>query len=178
MQIEKTPIDGLLVITPDVFGDERGFFMESFNAERYREAGIDLDFVQDNVSLSSRGVLRGLHFQRAPHAQGKLVQALRGKVWDVAVDIRNGSPTYSKWYGVELSGENHKQFWIPPGFAHGFVTLEDDTLFSYKCTEYYAPDHEDGILWNDSDLAIDWPITDVLVSKKDGKNKQFRDLHN
>jgi len=176
MKGETTPIEGLAIITLDVFVDERGFFMESYNKERYlEEMGIDAEFVQDNLSKSRRGVLRGLHFQRAPHEQGKLVSVICGRVWDVAVDIRPNSATYSKWHGVELSGDNHRQFWIPPGFAHGFVTLEDDTLFSYKCTDFYAPECESGILWNDPDLAIDWPIgeDEVVVSEKDKKNSNF-----
>ncbi len=175
MEIEKTSIDGILVIRPKVFGDDRGFFLESFNADRYRDAGIDTVFVQDNLSQSKRGVLRGLHFQTGEYAQGKLVQVIKGRVWDVAVDIREGSKTYGKWFGIELSGENHTQFWIPPGLAHGFVTLEDDTVFSYKCTKMYAPEHEGGIVWNDPVLAIEWPIDprEVIVSEKDARNPKF-----
>lgn len=175
MNVEKTPIDGVLVIHPDVFGDERGFFLESYNADRYAEVGIDTRFVQDNLSKSRRGVLRGLHFQTGEYAQGKLVQVITGMVWDVAVDIREGSKTYGQWFGVELSGENHTQFWIPPGLAHGFVTLEDDTIFSYKCTALYAPEHEGGILWNDPTLNITWPIPaeEILVSEKDKKHPIF-----
>lgn len=172
MDVEKTPIDGVLVIHPDVFGDERGFFLESYNRERYAQAGVDALFVQDNLSKSRRGVLRGLHFQTGEYAQGKLVQVIQGKVWDVAVDIRKESKTYGQWFGVELSGENHTQFWIPAGLAHGFVTLEDDTIFSYKCTALYAPEHEGGILWNDPTLNITWPIPaeEILVSEKDRKH--------
>ena len=173
MLIEETPIKGLVIITPDVFGDDRGFFMESFQENRYREeVGITMPFVQDNLSKSRRGVLRGLHFQKDPHAQGKLVSVISGRVWDVAVDIRKDSETFGKWHGVELSGEDHKQFWVPPGFAHGFVTLEDDTIFSYKCTDVYARECEAGIMWDDADLSIDWPIevSDIIVSEKDEKN--------
>lgn len=172
MNVEKTTIDGVLVIHPDVFGDERGFFLESYNADRYAEVGIDTRFVQDNLSKSRRGVLRGLHFQTGEYAQGKLVQVIQGKVWDVAVDIRKASKTYGQWFGVELSGENHTQFWIPPGLAHGFVTLEDETIFSYKCTALYAPEHESGILWNDPTLNIAWPIpkNEIIVSEKDRKH--------
>lgn len=176
MEIEKTSIDGVLVIRPRVFGDERGFFLESYNVDRYREAGIDAVFVQDNISQSKRGVLRGLHFQTGEHAQGKLVQVIKGKVWDVAVDIRGGSLTYGKWFGIELSGESHTQFWIPPGLAHGFVTLEDDTIFSYKCTQMYAPENEGGILWSDPTLNIIWPIDtkEIIVSEKDTQHGVFK----
>lgn len=175
MNVEITPLEGVLVVHPDVFGDERGFFMESYNEKRYSDIGIQGNFVQDNLSRSKRGVLRGLHFQTGEYEQGKLVQVIAGKVWDVAVDIRKESKTYGQWFGVELSGENKTQFWIPPGLAHGFVTLEDDTIFSYKCTQLYAPEHEDGILWNDPTLNITWPIdvSEVLVSEKDKKNKNF-----
>lgn len=173
MNIEETPLEGLKIITPRVFGDERGFFMESFHQERYRkEVGIEIPLVQDNLSRSLRGVLRGLHFQKKPHEQGKLVSVLFGSVWDVAVDIRPHSKTFGKWYGVELSGENHKQFWIPPGFAHGFVTLKDHTIFSYKCSDFYTPDCEEGLLWDDGDIAIDWPMKkeDIILSQKDTHN--------
>lgn len=173
MDIEETPLEGLKIITPRVFGDERGFFMESFHQERYRkEVGIETPLVQDNLSQSLRGVLRGLHFQKKPHEQGKLVSVLFGSVWDVAVDIRPHSKTFGKWYGVELSGENHKQFWIPPGFAHGFVTLKDHTIFSYKCSDFYTPDCEEGLLWDDGDIAIDWPMKkeDIILSQKDTHN--------
>ena len=182
MNIEETPLEGLKIITPSIFGDERGFFMELFHEERYRkEVGIEVSLVQDNLSQSLRGVLRGLHFQKKPHEQGKLVSVLFGSVWDVAVDIRPGSKTFGKWYAVELSGENHKQFWIPPGFAHGFVTLKDHTLFSYKCSDFYTPDCEGGLLWDDGDIAIDWPIKkeDIILSQKDTHNislKQYQSL--
>jgi len=181
MNIIKTKIDGVVIIEPRVFGDERGFFMETYNKERYREAGIDLDFVQDNLSSSMKGVLRGLHFQKDPFAQGKLVQVVQGKVLDVAVDIRNNSPTYGKYESVILSAENKKQFWIAPGLAHGFLTLEDNTIFSYKCTELYHPEVEGGIMWNDDELGIDWQlkengIENVIISEKDKKNLNFKEL--
>lgn len=181
MNVYKTHIDGLLIIEPQVFGDERGFFVETYNAERYKEVGITNDFLQDNLSKSSKGVLRGLHFQKPPYAQGKLVQVVQGSVLDVAVDVRHGSSTFGEWVSVELNEQNKKQFWIPEGFAHGFITLEDDTLFSYKCTNVYAPDHDGGIIWNDEDLAIDWQlekydIKDPIVSEKDEKNIAFKDI--
>ncbi|MFC1623462.1 dTDP-4-dehydrorhamnose 3,5-epimerase, partial [Patescibacteria group bacterium] len=156
MNIEKTKIDGLLIIEPQVFGDERGFFVETYNKERYFDAGVSVEFVQDNLSKSAKGVLRGLHFQKEPSSQGKLVQVIQGRVLDVAVDIRHGSPTFGEYVSVELSGENKKQFWIPAGFAHGFVSLEDDTIFLYKCTNLYSPELEGAIMWNDRDLNIDW----------------------
>lgn len=178
MKIEKTPIEGVVVIHPEVFGDARGFFMESYNTDRYRKAGIDQTFIQDNLSKSKRGVLRGLHFQTGEFAQGKLIQVIYGRVWDVAVDIRQESATYGQWYGVELSGENHTQFFIPAGLAHGFVTLENDTIFSYKCTKLYAPDYEGGIRWNDPTLSIAWPIDskEILVSEKDARNGAFEQV--
>jgi dTDP-4-dehydrorhamnose 3,5-epimerase len=181
MKIEKTHIDGPLIIEPQVFGDERGFFMETYNVERYKSIGIDLDFVQDNLSLSAKGVLRGLHFQKPPFAQGKLVQVISGSVLDVAVDVRTGSLTYGEWVSVELSYDNKKQFWVPPGFAHGFLTLEDNTIFTYKCTNAYAPEHDMGVMWNDSDINIDWKLSayDIslpIISEKDQKNAFFADL--
>ncbi len=162
-----TEIPGLLILEPDAFSDERGFFMETYSRDRYREAGIAEDFFQDNLSSSKRGVIRGLHYQAPPFAQGKLVSVLRGRVLDVAVDIRAGSPTYGKYVAVELSGENHKQFWIPAGFAHGFAALEDDTLFAYKCTAPYSKEHDRGIRWNDPAIGIEWGVTDRIVSDKD-----------
>lgn len=156
MDVKKTEIEGLLIIEPKVFGDDRGFFLETYNQKRYQEAGIPGDFVQDNLSFSRKGVLRGLHFQ-SPKAQGKLVSCPMGEVFDVAVDIRKGSPTFGKWVGVYLSGENKRQFWIPPGFAHGFLVTSETALFSYKCTEYYSPRDEKTILWNDPEIGIQWP---------------------
>jgi dTDP-4-dehydrorhamnose 3,5-epimerase len=181
METEKFFIDGLILLSPKVFADERGYFFESFNAERYREFGIPMDdFVQDNVSSSGRGVLRGLHFQRAPMAQGKLVQVLHGKVLDVAVDIRSDSSTFGKFVAVELSGENHRELWIPAGFAHGFLALEDDTIFSYKVTAPYAKEHEAGIRYDDPDIAIVWPHVEggLIVSGKDRELPFLKELFN
>lgn len=169
MNIIKTAIPEVLIIEPKVFGDERGFFFESFNQQQFEDAvGYSVNFVQDNHSKSSKGVLRGLHFQKAPHAQGKLVRCVAGEVFDVAVDIRKGSETFGQWVGVHLSAENKKQLWIPEGFAHGFLTLSESAEFLYKTTDYYAPDSEGCILWNDTDLAIEWPLDgEVQLSKKD-----------
>lgn len=175
MKIEQTKIEGLLIIHPQVFGDDRGWFMESFNHQRFAQVLEELNlpvptFVQDNHSLSQKGVLRGLHFQKTPYAQGKLVRVVQGRVWDVAVDIRPESKTYGEWVGVELSAENKTMFWIPEGFAHGFIALEDNTQFLYKTTNYYNKESEGAILWNDPTLAIDWPLNQVdkvLVSEKD-----------
>lgn len=175
MNIIETKIHGLLIIEPKVFSDERGWFMESFNEQKFAEAlterGLPVPkFVQDNHSMSKKGVLRGLHFQVPPHTQGKLVRVVQGKAWDVAVDIRKNSPTYGDWVGVELSSENHKQFWIPEGFAHGFVALEDNTQFLYKTTDYYAKGCEKAIVWDDKTLNIQWPTNEfdeVIVSDKD-----------
>jgi dTDP-4-dehydrorhamnose 3,5-epimerase len=183
MNIQNTKIEGLLIIEPDVFGDKRGFFMESYNKIRYKDAGIEEQFVQDNISNSAKGVLRGLHFQKPPFAQGKLVQVIRGAVLDVAVDLRGGSKTYGEYESVELSGENKKQFWITAGFAHGYITIEDDTLFTYKCTNYYAPEHESGIIWNDPDIGVEWNlekygIEKPIISEKDLKNGTFKELQN
>lgn len=181
MNVIKTKIEGLLIIEPQVFGDERGFFVETYNKKRYVEAGIATEFVQDNLSKSTKGVLRGLHYQIPPFAQGKLVQVISGKVLDVAVDIRFGSSTFGEYVAVELSGENKKQFWIPPGFAHGFVSLEDDTIFSYKCTNVYNPQSEKGIMWNDPDINVDWQlekygIKEPIISDKDSKNVLLKDI--
>lgn len=166
MNIVETDLPGVLIISPSVFGDARGFFMESYNERRYREAGIPNHFVQDNLSFSGYGVLRGLHFQN-PRAQGKLVCVLRGEVFDVAVDIRVGSPTFGRWAGVTLSAENKRQVWVPPDFAHGFVTTSDDALFYYKCTDYYSPECDGVILWNDPEIGIEWPIKVPTLSDKD-----------
>jgi dTDP-4-dehydrorhamnose 3,5-epimerase len=161
-----TALDGVLVIEPAVFGDARGFFFESWHRERYAGHGVPDTFVQDNVSRSTRGTLRGLHVQE-PFAQGKLVQVLDGEVFDVAVDVRAGSPTFGRWVGERLSSENHRQIYVPPGFAHGFCVLSPSVLLSYKCTELYHPEAELSIAWNDPALAIAWPITDPLLSMKD-----------
>ena len=177
MIIEKTFIDGLLIIRPKVFQDDRGYFYESFNARAFAEAGIKSEFVQDNQSLSNRGVLRGLHFQRPPHAQAKLVRVINGSVLDIAVDIRKNSPTYGKHVSILLSGENKTMFYIPEGFAHGFATLEDQTVFSYKCAGYYDKASEDTLLWNDPALAIDWTISDPVLSEKDKVGKLLNDLN-
>lgn len=167
MKFVPTPIPDLFVIEPRVFGDHRGYFFESYSAEHFKNAGITVDFVQDNESFSGKGVVRGLHFQAPPKAQGKLVRVQKGRVLDVAVDIRKGSPTYGQHYSIELSGENKKMMWIPPGFAHGFATLEDDTVFLYKCTDTYSPEHEGSVLWNDPALGIDWGISEPKLSAKD-----------
>lgn len=177
MQVTALDIAGLFVFEPRVFADERGAFFESFNATRFREAtGLDVDFVQDNHSISKQGVVRGLHYQLAPHAQGKLVRVVTGRVWDVAVDIRPSSPSFAKWAGVELSAENRKQFWIPAGFAHGFVALEDDTQFLYKTTALWHGASERAIRWDDPALAIDWPMPGAaIVSGKDAVAPLFAD---
>lgn len=177
MEIKELPIPGLLEITPRVFGDDRGHFFESYHRKHFAEAGIEQEFVQDNQSLSARDVLRGLHFQKPPHAQGKLVRVIRGSVWDVAVDIRQGSPTYGQHHKVLLTGQNFVQFWIPPGFAHGFITLEDNTIFAYKCTGYYHRESEDSVLWNDPELNIDWGTKEPVLSDKDAQAPAFRHLN-
>jgi len=169
MNVIQTPLEGLLVLEPRVFGDDRGFFFESFNARRFAElTGVTAEFVQDNHSRSSKGVLRGLHYQ-IQQAQGKLVRATAGSVFDVAVDIRKSSPTFGQWYGIELSAENKRQMWIPPGFAHGFVVTSDAAEFLYKTTDYWAPEHERAVLWNDPAIGIQWPALDAapLLSGKD-----------
>ena len=167
MNVIKTKLKHCVIIEPKVFGDERGFFLETFQADRYADlAGITLNFVQDNHSRSSKGVLRGLHFQKNK-PQGKLVRVVKGEVYDVAVDIRQGSPTFGQWEAVILSEENKKQFWVPPGFAHGFLVLSDTADFEYKCTEYYDPSDEGSILWNDPELKIPWPIDNPNLSAKD-----------
>ncbi len=168
MKVDTTPLPGLLLVTPRVFGDSRGFFLETFHQEKYGAHGITGPFVQDNWSRSTKDTLRGLHFQH-PKAQGKLVCVTRGAVFDVAVDIRVGSPHFGRWYGVELSESNRQQLWIPPGFAHGFCALTDEADFLYKCTALYAPDCEQSILWNDPMMAIEWPTSSPLLSKKDAE---------
>jgi dTDP-4-dehydrorhamnose 3,5-epimerase len=176
MEIIKTPIQGLLEINPDVFGDKRGYFFESWSKRAYQNIGLDLDFVQDNQSFSQKGVLRGLHFQNPPFAQGKLVRVVKGAVIDVVVDIRIDSSTYGQYFSIKLSEENRKVFWIPPGFAHGFIALENDTIFTYKCTEVYNKDSEGALLWNDNDLDIDWGVKNPLVSDKDMLAVGFKDF--
>lgn len=177
MNVIKTDVEGAVIIEPKVFGDERGFFLETFQAERYKElAGINLDFVQDNHSRSGKNVLRGLHFQKS-RPQGKLVRVVRGEVFDVAVDIRKGSPTYGQWAGVYLSEENKKQFWVPPGLAHGFVVLSDVADFEYKCTDYYDPSDEGCLIWNDPTIGIQWPEgIEPILSAKDAVGDLFVDL--
>lgn len=177
MEIIKTPVSDLLIIKPRVFADARGFFFESYNEKNYNEAGINIHFCQDNQSKSGYGVIRGLHYQLYPHSQSKLVSVIQGAVWDVAVDLRTSSPTYGKWYGVELTGENHLQFFIPQGFAHGFSVLSETAVFSYKCDDFYNPASERGIMYNDPALAIDWkiPTGKALISDKDTKHSLFKD---
>lgn len=166
MKVEKTELPGLLIIEPVVHGDARGFFMEAYARDRYEAAGTPRDFVQDNLSFSARGVLRGLHLQH-PHGQGKLCMVLQGEVFDVAVDLRVGSPTFGQWKATTLSSDNKRQFYIPPGFAHGFCVVSETALFSYKCTERYAPESEVGIAWNDPDIGVAWPIEQPTLSGKD-----------
>lgn len=179
MEIIKTEISGVLIVEPTVYGDARGYFFESFNEREFREkSGFKVHFVQDNESLSSYGVVRGLHFQRPPHAQSKLVRVIRGEVLDVAVDIRPNSPTFGKHVAVRLSAENHRQFFIPKGFAHGFSVLSQDAVFQYKCDDFYAPDTEGAIAWNDPQLAIDWqlPADSVILSEKDKNHPTLSEL--
>lgn len=178
-KITVTPcdIEGLYVIEPTVFKDERGYFVETYNQNDMKEAGLDMVFVQDNQSMSTRGVLRGLHFQKQ-FPQGKLVRVVRGKVFDVAVDLRSDSKTYGKWFGVELSAENMKQFYIPEGFAHGFLVLSDEAEFCYKCTDFYYPGDEGGLAWNDPEIGVEWPLeegVDLIISEKDQKWKGLKD---
>ncbi len=174
MKITEAPIKGLLIVEPRVFRDSRGYFFESFHKKKFNEAnGRNIDFVQDNQSMSAKGVLRGLHFQNPPFAQGKLVSVVQGSVLDVAVDLRKDSPSYGQHFSIELSGTNNLAFWIPEGFAHGFVALENDTIFSYKCTNFYHPESEDAIIWNDGDLDIKWPVTNPIVSEKDLEAQSF-----
>lgn len=168
MNVITCNLAGLLIIEPKVFGDARGFFLESWNRERYRDAGLSVDFVQDNVSLSRRGTLRGLHFQN-PKAQGKLLQVLQGEVFDVAVDLRRSSKTFGRWHGLTLSGENKRQFYIPPGFAHGFYVVSETALFQYKCTAVYSPSDELTLKWDDPEIGIPWPNRQPLLSEKDKK---------
>ena len=175
MKVIETALPGVLIIEPKVFGDHRGFFLETFQVDRYREAGITLPFVQDNHSRSQRGVLRGLHFQKT-RPQGKLVSVSRGAVYDVAVDIDPASATCGKFVGVELNDENHRQLWIPPGYAHGFCVVSDVADFQYKCTDYYFPGDEGGLIWNDPDVGIPWPIAEPQLSGKDLKNPRLREL--
>jgi len=175
MKVEAAKIPGLLIIEPTVHGDDRGFFLESYSRDRYAEAGLPSEFVQDNVSLSARGILRGLHLQH-PNDQGKLCFVLEGEVFDVAVDVRVGSPTFGRWEGVTLSSENKRQLYIPPGFAHGFCVISERAMFSYKCTDFYAAASEIGIAWDDPEIGIEWPIEAPRLSAKDQRNHQLRDI--
>lgn len=175
MKFIETSLPGCMVIEPQVFGDARGFFYESYNEAKYREAGIDRKFVQSNVSRSARGVLRGLHYQW-PHAQGKLVSVLEGEVYDVAVDIRRGSPTFGQWAGVMLTAENHRHFWIPEGFAHGFCVVSEHATFSYQCTDLYNAKADGGVRWDDPAIGIDWPLSSPLLSDKDTKAPLLADV--
>ncbi len=172
----ETGIDGLVLVQPSVFSDARGFFLESFQLERYKSLGITGEFVQDNISKSTKGILRGLHFQIGNMAQGKLCQVISGEVLDVAVDLRVGSPTYGKYFSVLLSGENHKQLFLPAGFAHGFSVQSDEAIFHYKCTQYYSKEHERTILYSDPTLNVDWQIDSPLVSERDAQGLEFKTL--
>ncbi|MCS7076209.1 MAG: dTDP-4-dehydrorhamnose 3,5-epimerase [Bacteroidia bacterium] len=173
MKIHTTPIPDVWVIEPQVFSDSRGYFFESYHRDKFKQLGINANFIQDNESLSHKNIVRGLHFQAPPYAQGKLVRVAQGKVYDVCVDIRKNSPTYGKYFGIELSAENHLMLWIPEGFAHGFSVLEDNTLFLYKCTNIYHRGTEGGILWNDPTLGIDWKVDNPIVSEKDKQLPTF-----
>jgi dTDP-4-dehydrorhamnose 3,5-epimerase len=175
MKVEPTSIPDVLILEPSVFEDRRGYFMEIYQRDRYAALGIDADFVQDNVSVSTRGTLRGLHFQH-PHDQAKLVQVLHGEVFDVAVDVRRGSPSFGEWIGVVLSSGNHRQFFIPRGFAHGFCVTSETAVFHYKCDDFYTPSAERGIIWNDPDLTIAWPGEAPIISKKDSGYGRLKDL--
>ena len=175
MKITRCDIAGLLIIEPKVFGDARGYFLEAWHELRYREAGLDLHFVQDNLSSSRRGTIRGLHFQN-PKAQGKLVWVIEGEVFDVAVDLRRSSPTFGRWHGLSLSGQNRLQFYIPPGFAHGFAVLSETAVFAYKCTAYYSPKDELTLSWDDPDVAVKWPFANPVLSEKDKKGVRLKDL--
>ncbi|WP_461832272.1 dTDP-4-dehydrorhamnose 3,5-epimerase [Aquifex sp.] len=175
---KKLEIPDVILIEPKVFGDERGFFMETYKSSEFKANGIKYEFVQDNHSRSQKGVLRGLHYQLKPMEQGKLVRCIRGRIWDVAVDIRKGSPWFGKWVAVELSEENKLMLWIPPGFAHGFVALEDGTEVIYKVTKEYSPELDRGIIWNDPDIGIKWPIKNPILSKKDSSLPKLKDAEN
>jgi dTDP-4-dehydrorhamnose 3,5-epimerase len=175
MIVRKTEFQTALIIDPDVFHDQRGYFMETYHQEKYAESGISSHFVQDNLSYSVRGTLRGLHYQH-PHGQAKLVQMIKGEIFDVIVDIRLGSPTFGRWTGVRLSDENSRQFYVPEGFAHGFCVLSEMALVYYKCSDFYAPQSEGGILWSDPDIGIEWPISAPLLSDKDSKYPRLNDV--
>jgi len=176
MEVIKTKIDGLLIIKPDVFGDDRGYFFETYSKKKYAKYGIEEDFVQDNISKSLKGTIRGLHYQVGDKAQGKLCHVIKGKVLDVVVDIRFDSPTFGQYFSIELTGEDKTQMWIPPGFAHGFAVLSDEVLFVYKCTNYYSQPDERAILYNDPKLNIDWKVENPIVSEKDLNAKLFKEI--
>ena len=178
MKFEATPLEGVFLLEPRVFGDSRGFFLESWNAGTFREAGFDLDFVQDNHSRSTRGILRGMHYQ-TEHTQGKLVRVTAGAVFDAVVDLRRSSPSFGKWYGATLSEENHRMLWVPPGLAHGFYVLSDSADFQYKCTDYYHPESEVSLAWDDPTVGIEWPVPageKPLLSAKDSEGLAWNDL--
>ena len=175
MKVTETSLPGTLILEPQVFGDSRGFFYESYHQARYHDKGITGNFVQTNVSRSSRGVLRGLHYQW-PNPQGKLVSVLEGEVYDVAVDIRQGSPNFGQWIGIMLTSDNHRHFWIPEGFAHGFCVLSEFATFTYQCTALYHPEADAGVRWNDADIGVDWPLSDPLLSDKDRKTPLLKDV--
>ncbi|WP_378950834.1 dTDP-4-dehydrorhamnose 3,5-epimerase [Pelosinus sp. sgz500959] len=175
MKVIESNLPGILIIEPKVFGDARGFFQETWSQDKYAAIGIKQRFVQDNLSFSTRGVLRGLHYQQ-PNSQGKLIAVVQGEVFDVAVDIRVGSPNFGKWTGIILSSENHRQLWVPPGFAHGFCVLSNAAYFTYKCTDVYAPHAEGGMIWSDPDIGIQWPLTDIVLSDKDQVYPKLRDI--
>lgn len=176
MEIRKTELQGLIILEPKVFGDERGSFMETYNRETFARLGLDMTFVQDNESVSAKGVLRGIHFQRPPFAQGKLVRVVSGRALDYAVDLRRNSPTYGQYACVELSGRNKRMMYLPEGFAHAFLSLEDNTVFNYKCTNFYNKQSEDGLLWSDKNLGIEWPVDNPILSEKDLKLGLFKDF--
>jgi len=175
MNIQETKLPGVLILEPKVFSDDRGYFFETWNSTRYEQTGIQGPFVQDNISFSKKGILRGLHFQQ-PQSQGKLIQVLSGQVVDVVVDIRAGSPTYGQWIGEVLSESNHRQMYVPPGFAHGYCVTSETALFSYKCTDFYNPATEHGIIWNDPDIGIEWPTAQPVLSKKDAVYPRLKEF--
>jgi dTDP-4-dehydrorhamnose 3,5-epimerase len=175
MKIKKLDLEGAMIIEPDVYPDGRGYFFETYQEKRYRKYGIDVTFVQDNISFSTRGILRGLHFQH-PHSQAKLAQVIKGEVLDIIVDIRRGSPTFRCWRGVRLSEENHRQLFVPGGFAHGYCVLSDEAVFTYKCSDFYTPECEKGVLWSDPDIGIDWPIKVPMLSEKDGQYSLLKNI--
>jgi dTDP-4-dehydrorhamnose 3,5-epimerase len=174
MKVSTTPLEGVLIVEPKVFGDHRGFFLETYNRDRYREAGLNIDFVQDNHSKSTKNILRGLHYQ-VKRPQAKLVWVVAGSIYDVAVDIRLGSPTYGKWFGMTLNAETKQQLYVPAGFAHGFAVTSETAEVYYKCTDFYDPKDEGGVIWNDPDLKIDWPMSDPVLSAKDAALPQLKD---